>query len=329
MEKRYQVFVSSTYADLKEERQSVIQTLMGIDCIPAGMELFPAMDEEQFQFIKRVIDDCDYYILIIGGRYGSTTSEGISYTEKEYDYAVSKGMKIIAFLHDKPEEIASGKSENDSAARERLQQFREKASKGRLVKFWSHPKDLPALVAMNLPKTIRTYPAIGWVRADKVANEDLYSELNQARKENSLLKEEVEKTGKIDLIELANFDENFTIHGKVTVGDPYESQEVTWEINLSWKEIFSDIAPYLMSFPNDSSIKEKFLKSIIARQNIFGDYHSINSQDFETLKIQLKAYGLINLQYNTAKGNGGLIWSLTPAGEALMLQTRTIKAKNA
>jgi hypothetical protein len=60
MDKRYQVFVSSTYADLKEERQRVIQALMEMDCIPAGMELFPAADQEQFEFIKRVIDDCDY-----------------------------------------------------------------------------------------------------------------------------------------------------------------------------------------------------------------------------------------------------------------------------
>jgi hypothetical protein len=75
MNKRYQVFVSSIYADLKEERQRVIQALMEMDCIPAGMELFPAADEEQWLFIRKVIDDCDYYLLVIGGRYGSTTSD--------------------------------------------------------------------------------------------------------------------------------------------------------------------------------------------------------------------------------------------------------------
>src|SRR5262245_7703854 len=103
MNKRYQVFVSSTFADLKDERRSVIQTLMEMDCIPSGMELFPAADEEQWTFIKRVIDDCDYYLLIIGGRYGSTTSDGISYTEMEYDYAVSKGMRVIALVHESPD----------------------------------------------------------------------------------------------------------------------------------------------------------------------------------------------------------------------------------
>jgi hypothetical protein len=107
MDKRYQVFISSTYADLKEERRAVIQAVIEMDCLPAGMELFPAADEEQFEFIKRVIDDCDYYLLIVGGRYGSTTPDGIIYTEKEYDYAVHRGLKVIALIHENPDEIPS------------------------------------------------------------------------------------------------------------------------------------------------------------------------------------------------------------------------------
>jgi hypothetical protein len=70
-----------------------------MDCIPAGMELFPAIDEEQFNFIKRIIDDCDYYILIIGGRYGTISDDGISYTEKEYDYAISRQIPVMTFRH--------------------------------------------------------------------------------------------------------------------------------------------------------------------------------------------------------------------------------------
>ena len=154
MEKRYQVFVSSTYADLKEERQHVSQALMEMDCIPAGMELFPATDEEQWEFIKRIIDDCDYYLLIIGGRYGSTTEEGISYTEKEYDYAVESGLKVIALLHENPDDIPVGKSDIAPELREKLQAFRDKVSANRLVKFWNEPKELPGLVALSLSKTI-------------------------------------------------------------------------------------------------------------------------------------------------------------------------------
>ena len=41
VEKREQVFVSSTFKDLVDERAAVIQTLLEADCIPSGMEMFP------------------------------------------------------------------------------------------------------------------------------------------------------------------------------------------------------------------------------------------------------------------------------------------------
>lgn len=59
MEKRYQVFISSTYSDLQDERSRIMRTIMSMGCFPAGMEFFPAVDEEQLEFIKKVIDDCD------------------------------------------------------------------------------------------------------------------------------------------------------------------------------------------------------------------------------------------------------------------------------
>ncbi|MGC6738669.1 DUF4062 domain-containing protein, partial [Escherichia coli] len=71
MDKRYQVFVSSTFADLEEERQEVMQALLELDCMPAGMELFPATNSDQWSLIKKIIDDSDYYIVILAGRYGS------------------------------------------------------------------------------------------------------------------------------------------------------------------------------------------------------------------------------------------------------------------
>lgn len=172
LNKRYQVFVSSTYADLKNERQKVIQTIMEMDCIPAGMELFPAVDLEQFEFIKRIIDDCDYYIIIIGGRYGSLSKEGISYTEKEYDYAIGIGLQVLAFIHKNPGSISVSKSDIDPAVRAKLDDFRERVSATRLVKFWENPEDLSGLVAVSLSKTIKLHPAIGWVRANKVATPD-------------------------------------------------------------------------------------------------------------------------------------------------------------
>ncbi|VXB80330.1 conserved hypothetical protein [Pseudomonas sp. 8AS] len=328
MEKRYQVFVSSTYADLKEERQHVTQALMEMDCIPAGMELFPATDEEQWEFIKRVIDDCDYYLLIIGGRYGSTTEEGISYTEKEYDYAVEIGLKVVALLHEKPDNIPVGKSDIAPELRERLRIFREKVSSNRLVKFWNEPTELPGLVALSLSKTIKMFPATGWIRATAVSNEELLGELNELRKENSSLRAELSKAPKpaaaylID--DIAELDDKFQISG--TYYNDYGKRE--WHSTLSWKEIFTIISPYLSQNPNQEYVKEVLKKAIIKRDSISDRTNSLNDQDFQTIAIQLKALGLIQTKYaQTVKGGMAMFWSFTPEGERLMVQLRAIRKK--
>jgi hypothetical protein len=140
MDKRYQVFVSSTYEDLREERPEVIQALLELDCIPCGIELFPAADEDQWSLIKRVIDDCDYYVVIIAGRYGSIGPDGKSCTQMEYEYAVEKAIPICAFLHGDPGKIASERTEPTEEGRTKLGQFRA-VVKMRTCKAWTSPKN--------------------------------------------------------------------------------------------------------------------------------------------------------------------------------------------
>ena len=96
MEKLFHMFVSSTYSDLQEERGRVSEALSKAGHVPEGMEIFPASSQKQLDFIKRVIDRCDYYVVILGGRYGSMASADISFTELEFEYAISKGLPTLA-----------------------------------------------------------------------------------------------------------------------------------------------------------------------------------------------------------------------------------------
>src|SRR5262245_4103617 len=134
MDKRYQIFVSSTFADLQQERQAVMQALLSLADFPAGRELFPASDADQWALIKGVIDDNDYYVLLIGGRYGSTSESGISYTEMEFDYAIKSAKPVLAFIHENPDAILSGKTDQNDKLRERLNAFKKKIENGRHVK---------------------------------------------------------------------------------------------------------------------------------------------------------------------------------------------------
>jgi Domain of unknown function (DUF4062) len=56
---KYQVFISSTYEDLKEERDRVIKAILEMSHIPVGMEMFNAADESQWNIIKRRIEESD------------------------------------------------------------------------------------------------------------------------------------------------------------------------------------------------------------------------------------------------------------------------------
>jgi len=194
MDKRYQVFVSSTYADLKSERDEVIRTLMEMDCMPAVMEAFPAVDNEQMEFIKTIIDDSDYYVLIIGGRYGSVDDEGISFTEREYDYAVEKKIPILAFVNNDFGSLFADQTDQNSALKKKLDKFKKKVCTGRIVKMWAEPNELSGALALSLNKAMKLFPATGWIRADTAAQNDILSEINELRKENKSLSQKIRAT---------------------------------------------------------------------------------------------------------------------------------------
>lgn len=337
MDKRYQVFVSSTFTDLKQERSAVIQTLMEMDCIPAGMELFPAIDEEQWEFIKKVIDDCDYYLLILGGRYGTIADDGLSYTEKEFDYAVSKGLKVVVLVHENPEDLPLAKSERNDETRDKLLKFIDKASTGRLRKPWSTVKDIPGLVSLSMSKTIKTYPAIGWVRADRITNENSLIEINNVRKENSELLVKIKNLEQelkekqdtsLDIGELASFDSdfNFTITGYSKVYNN-RNEKRSYPASLTWKEIFFHISPLIITHKNESAVNSAIAECANEKLDKNISTLKVKEQDFFTISIQLKAYGLVKIEnLKTVQGSMALFWSLTTKGSQLMAQLRVIKS---
>jgi hypothetical protein len=300
---------------------------MEMDCIPAGMEIFPAADEEQWEFIKRIIDDCDYYVLIIGGRYGTTTASGISYTEKEYDYAIENNLKVLAFLHEKPDDIPVGKSDIDPELRARLSIFKDKVAKGRLVKFWTSAAELPGLVALSLSKTIKTYPAVGWVRADQVANTELLSELNELRKTNQELQKtisSIQSAPQPVIQNLAKLNDKITLRGSSWHA---RSGYVNWQHTLNWAELFALLAPYLLQTPNDEYAKMQLTSSLNDIVGGGGSSPTLNDQDFQTAKVQFMALGLVDVQLlQTVKGGMSLFWTLTARGKNLLMELRTVKS---
>lgn len=170
MEKKYQIFISSTYEDLKEERRKVQDTILSMQQFPIGMEMFSAADEDQWEIIRETIDSSDYYVLIIGHRYGSVIEEGeytgISYTQKEFRYALEQKIPILTFLIDNNVAVTLEKMEQDADKREKLEQFKDEVKSGRMVQWWTSKDDLANKVSIALTKEINRGKRPGWIRAD-------------------------------------------------------------------------------------------------------------------------------------------------------------------
>lgn len=94
--KIYTAFVSSAFESLRDEREEVILCLLDHRILPIGQEHFTVTD---FRAIQRFIDESDYFILLMGNRYGSIDPEtGLSWTEREYRYALEKKKPVLALV---------------------------------------------------------------------------------------------------------------------------------------------------------------------------------------------------------------------------------------
>lgn len=197
--KKLQVFVSSTYSDLKEERQAAVEAILSSGNIPAGMELFSAGDESQMTVIKRWIDESDVYLLILGGRYGSIDAKSRkSYTHLEYEYAIEQKKPLFAIvinekaLEEKIRIHGSGALEQEYP--KELKSFRAEVLNN-LVKFWDDKKDIKIAIHETISEFVYRKDLLGWIRTDNsINNSSLAEEIARLTKENSLLRQEIKST---------------------------------------------------------------------------------------------------------------------------------------
>lgn len=326
--KKYQIFVSSTYSDLIEERREVIETIIDLGHIPAGMEGFPAIDIEQFKYITRVIDQCDYYVLILAGRYGSLASDGMSFTEKEYRYAVESGKIVIAFVLDSTA-LASLPAKNvdtDSGVVAKLETLKADVMNGRLVRLWRDRNSLSKAVMKSLVVAFEEFPGEGWVRGSVQAKEDVLAQINELRLRNEALEsmnERLRAQLEPKLENLASLEASYLI--KYSYFDARHGHRVESSVSLPWRKIFIGMAPKLAVAQTPTAAISHLQKYLDASGSTKGRTPHINSICADQIVVQLAAYGLISRF--TAKSTAGAMrdWiQITEAGNRLMMEEMVV-----
>ncbi len=224
IKRKFSIFISSTYEDLKKERQALIGVALENNFIPVGMEQFHAAPTSQWNVITKMIDECDFYLLVVGGRYGSIDTEsGISYTEKEYNYAKSKGMPVLVVIKEASAitDIEKDTGDDKYDKMRMLDEFREKVKNdGNTVDFFVDLNNLKYVASQTFSNAIGYADGnAGWVRYRDLV--DIINEEAEGRnKANVELGEHQQKM-------LETVKEMFTQLGdRIT---DLENNQLTWE----------------------------------------------------------------------------------------------------
>ncbi len=342
MDKRFQVFVSSTFLDLREERQAAVRGILGTNHMPAGMELFPASDESAWSLIQRVIDESDYYVLIMGGRYGSLGGDGVGYTEREYDYAVSQKKPVIALLHRSPEKLAREKTETTEDSWQKLEVFRKKVESRHHCALWATAEELEAKVILGLIAAVNASPASGWIRADQVPTDATIGEVLTLRNRIAELEKslnDVRVTAPPEAHGLASGDDSFSLRMTFQTVDPvtYVRTGFRTSISVTWDEIFVAVSPTLINEASDVQLRGALLAFCepICREKVQDlpallrrrpTSFQVEQKSIDTCVVQFRALGLIteSVRSRSVKDTS-TYWKLTPYGDHRMTQIRAMR----
>lgn len=333
MTKKHQIFISSTFTDLKEERQAAVEAVLAAGHIPAGMELFAAGDESQMEVIQRWIDDSDVYMLILGGRYGSTHPRtGKSYTEHEYEYALESGKPFFALVLTEESIITKAGLLGDGAieqkAPEKLAAFREKVL-SKISKLVDDCKDIKIGVLESVRLLEKKYSLHGWVRSDTQPNiSPLLQQMSALTEENALLKTKLAAAPVNSLgdgsVRLADLEDQVNV--RINFKTSYNGYDRDVTETLTWNGIFSLVSPKLLAGQADDFMKHYIAGQILEQKGLAPYSAEVLEQDFHSIKIHLMAINLIRVEYSsTIKGGAALFWNLTELGRRTMLELRAAR----
>ena len=325
MATKFQIFVSSTYEDLKSERDQVIKAALEMGHIPVGMEMFSAADEEQWKIIARHIEESDYYAVIVAHRYGSIAEDGVSFTRKEYEYARSLGIPVLGFIVEPAAQWPVDRVDMDTETKVLLDEFKLRV-KEKPVAFWTSADDLYGKFSVSLMKAIAANPREGWVRASSSVGPQMTAELARLSAENAAMRAQLARAAvDADSSHEAAVDQvsAHLVAIDTTLQYRYASGDRSWQRSQSVPHalLFDEVAPRLMT---EEEIKDTaaFMAMILKEdQDRRGDIVAVNQ--VQDLLADWNALDLVEPSTKRHSVNdAGEYWSLTDFGREVLRRSR-------
>jgi hypothetical protein len=308
----FQIFISSTYNDVKDERHVVSNALAKAGYMPAGLELLPAIDQTQLNYIKRIIDRCDYYLVIVGSRYGSLSHDGLNFAEGAFEYARSKDVPTLAFLAEIPEP--------DAGLKERLDAFKAHLNDAGVVELWTNESDLCMKAVMAVATAVNLKPRAGWIRGDQAVDPKVLQEMERLRIENADFHQKLANLnrGSTELVLVGSVD---SVAVEFLVYRSEEGVPDTVSKSISLGDVFVGIYDQLLKSPSEAYVRE--LIGYWYRQKFrMSDYWELGEKSATVIRDRLEAMGWIRSRSIIAGFSNHIAWTVTEKGKQFHLSRR-------
>ncbi len=324
LDKRYQVFISTSGSEMQPERIVLAQTLVGMGFFSWGLEQRTPLSTA---FARRQIDDCDYVVILLGSAYGEQSVSGVGYMHLEYIYAVTKQKPIIVFMHEEPSARDGALHDDKPELREKFQEFR-KLLQNEVDQVFTYRsmRDLEMAVRFNLPQMLERSPVLGWVRPQNI--QVLQDEIDHLKSKLEQLETEAGKREVDPFLSLpkVSMHEPFSFEYRMHAYQDGNFKELKIQKKLTWAQLLSILGTTFVhptpeeffskrmnEYLNETGIRDARVEMprahAVARAQI-------NIRALHSIKMQMRQNEWIIQSGRDDRQR--MLWQITPKAQKLM-----------
>lgn len=324
LDKRYQVFISTSGSEMQPERIVLAQTLVGMGFFSWGLEQRTPLSTA---FARRQIDDCDYVVILLGSAYGEQSVSGVGYMHLEYIYAVTKQKPIIVFMHEEPSARDGALHDDKPELREKFQEFR-KLLQNEVDQVFTYRsmRDLEMAVRFNLPQMLERSPVLGWVRPQNI--QVLQDEIDHLKSKLEQLETEAGKREVDPFLSLpkVSMHEPFSFEYRMHAYQDGNFKELKIQKKLTWAQLLSILGTTFVhptpeeffskrmnEYLNETGIQDARIEMprahAVARAQI-------NIRALHSIKMQMRQNEWIIQSGRDDRQR--MLWQITPKAQKLM-----------
>ncbi len=156
MAERLTVFLCSTYEDLTDERDKILQAIRKLRLQHDSMEFFGARSNQPIETCLREVRQSDFLVVVVGHRYGSLVpNREVSFSEAEYIEGYELGKPCLVYMRSDDTPVLPKFVERVPENLKRLERWKSELRDRHTVVLFTDSQDLALQVSADISRTVQ------------------------------------------------------------------------------------------------------------------------------------------------------------------------------